>query len=89
MSSEAPKVNLFTQAAPPITMTPVQRVIPASVEGNPTESGGAVSGASFKGSKLFAGGTEGINTKIGIGDTSSIPAMAGKQPGIGRTLAFA
>lgn len=64
---------------------------------NPVETGntGAIGGsnpaqtAPAGKSNLFAGNTEGVNTKIGIGDASYIAAQAGKKAGKGTTYAFA
>ncbi len=46
-------------------------------------------GSNKKENNSFAASTYGINANIGVGDTMSIPAQAGKQPGIGKTYAFA
>lgn len=64
-----------------------QPVVPTKqVEGQPAA---AVAGQTFAGitskSILFAGNTVGVNTNIGVGNTSFLAAQAGKAPGKGTT----
>ena len=55
---------------------------PKSVSGNPFVN-------AVNTNKEFAGNTVGVNTNIGIGETSYTAPQAGYKAGIGRTLAFA
>lgn len=50
--------------------------------------GGAAFGA-LTAKKSPSDSTVGVNTNIGVGDTSFIAAQAGKKAGMGRTLGFA
>lgn len=79
MVSPVPALNLFTQAAP------IQGI-------NPTKSGMPQAAAKeFSGENPFApskSNTVGVNTNIGVGDTSYVANQLGRS-GTARTLAFA
>lgn len=73
-------------------MNPVNKINPFS-QLQPIQGANAVSlqkgaSAGMEQQSPSSGNTSGINTNIGIGDTSYIAAQAGKKAGIGKTLGF-
>lgn len=77
-----PAINPFAQAFRGQDIKPIQQA-PAVVK-QPTEETAA------KPTELAsAGNTTGVNTNIGVGDSSFIPAQAGHKAGSGKTYAFA
>lgn len=79
MVSSIDKLNMFTQ-------TPAIQGIGAVKSGSTQATGGETSSNNpFAATKS---NTVGINTNIGVGDTSYVSNQLGKS-GIGRTLAFA
>lgn len=75
------KLSLFTQKAGMQAITPTKSVGAEQARG--------VTESSKSNNNPFAGGTVGVNSNIGVGDSMNIPAQVGKKAGMGRTLAFA
>lgn len=77
-----PAINPFAQVFRGQDIKPIQQA--PAVTKKPTEETAA------KRTELAsASNTTGVNTNIGVGDSSFIPAQAGKPAGIGKTYAFA
>lgn len=80
MVSAANKLNLFSQASA------MQAIAPTKAVGGQSSSG--INNDSNSGNNPFSSKTVGINTSIGVGDSSYVSNQLGKS-GMGKTLAFA
>lgn len=80
--TSVPKINPFAQVFSGQDIKPIQQA-PAVTKQPPEET------AAKPTELASAGNTAGVNTNIGVGDSSFIPAQAGKPAGIGKTLGFA
>lgn len=80
MTVDKVNLNLFSQASGMQAIQPTKSVKARPFSG---ESGGSTSSNNH-----FEGETVGVNTNIGVGDTSFVSNQLGKS-GMARTLAFA